>query len=54
MAEWLGQLMANWPDWAVYIAAVIIFIGGASLYFNYYAGESGSAPQWKRRKHDKK
>lgn len=53
MADWLGHLMANWPDWAVYIALVIIFIAGASLYFVYYAGESGNASEWKRRKHDK-
>lgn len=53
MAEWLGQLMANWPVWLIAVTAIIIFICGIIYYFVDATVLSSAEPYW-RKKHGKK
>ena len=55
MADWLGQLMSDWPSWAVFLMIAIIVVSSILYYFAYYGGESGNVPSWRRKKqHGKK
>jgi len=54
MAEWLGQLMSNWPTILIGIAAIAIFIGGVIYYFYVDGTMWGATPDRRRKNHGKK
>lgn len=56
MAEWLGELMTNWPSWLIGFVALIILIGGAVVmfYWDLAAWGNGSWSLRRRKKNGKK